>query len=143
MGDCMNNGDIYDLAQRDLENTFARITERVNENNNINKITEAIFEYNELGVKTVNYEKYKSAYDEKQREIEKLHDEMSTMRSFLEKHPNTRKVQHETIDIDNILGALTMALERIYKNQLANSENYNISDLNHFEIFNNPQNYNE
>tara|TARA_Y100000768_G_scaffold307929_2_gene242025 strand:+ start:80 stop:496 length:417 start_codon:yes stop_codon:yes gene_type:complete len=137
MGDCMNNEDIYELAQRDLETTLERIAMKVNENNNINAVTRAMYNYNELGEKCYNFDELKQFYDKKQDEFEQLQKELTTMRSHLEQCEQSQKVHIETIDIDEILEGLSRSLERIYRSKLANSENFVLTDLNDFEIIKN------
>ena len=130
----MNNEDIYELAQRDLERTFENIVAKVNENNEYNTYTRAMYNYNELGEKCENFETYRNEYEKKQHEFERLRNELMVMRSFLEKCEETTKTQNERIDIDELLTNITHSLERIYKSKLANSDNFVLDDLNDFEI---------
>ena len=130
----MNNEDIYELAQRDLERTFENIVTKVNENNEYNTYTRAMYNYNELGEKCENFETYRNEYEKKQHEFERLRNELMVMRSFLEKCEETTKTQNERIDIDELLTNITHSLERIYKSKLANSDNFVLDDLNDFEI---------
>lgn len=134
MGDCMNNEDIYELAQRDLERTFENIVTKVNENNEYNTYTRAMYNYNELGEKCENFETYRNEYEKKQHEFERLRNELMVMRSFLEKCEETTNTHNERIDIDELLTNITHSLERIYKSKLANSDNFVLGDLNDFEI---------
>tara|TARA_Y100000741_G_C18185251_1_gene531061 strand:- start:517 stop:924 length:408 start_codon:yes stop_codon:yes gene_type:complete len=134
MGDCMNNEDIYELAQRDLERTFENIVTKVNENNEYNTYTRAMYNYNELGEKCENFETYRNEYEKKQHEFERLRNELMVMRSFLEKCEETTNTHNERIDIDELLTNITHSLERIYKSKLANSDNFVLDDLNDFEI---------
>ncbi len=130
----MNNDDIYNLAERDLATTLERIVEQVNETNTINKATRSNYDFNELGEKCEHYEKYIALFNEKQREFEQLQQELSEMRSFLNKCPHNIMVQHEQEDIDTILSSLNTSLEEIYKRKTANSDNFNPDDLNDFQI---------
>tara|TARA_B100000780_G_scaffold272085_1_gene233789 strand:- start:488 stop:904 length:417 start_codon:yes stop_codon:yes gene_type:complete len=134
MGIYMNNDDIYNLAERDLATTLERIVEQVNETNTINKATRSNYDFNELGEKCEHYEKYIALFNEKQREFEQLQQELSEMRSFLNKCPHNIMVQHEQEDIDTILSSLNTSLEEIYKRKTANSDNFNPDDLNDFQI---------
>ena len=134
MGDCMNNEDIYELAQRDLETTLERIAMKIGENNVNNTVTRAMYNYNELGEKCDNFDELKQYYDKKQQEFEDLQNELTQMRSYLEKCEQNQKIHIEIVDIDEILAGLTGSLERIYKSKLANSENFVLDDLNDFEI---------
>ncbi len=130
----MNNEDIYELAQRDLERTFENIVTKVNENNEYNTYTRAMYNYNELGEKCENFETYRNEYEKKQHEFERLRNELMVMRSFLEKCEETTNTHNERIDIDELLTNITHSLERIYKSKLANSDNFVLDDLNDFEI---------
>ena len=130
----MNNDDIYELAKRDLETMLESIVEQVNETNTINKATRSKYDFNELGEKCEHYEKYVALFNEKQQEFEQLQQELSEMRSFLDKCPHNRMVQHEQEDIDTILSSLNTSLERIYISERANYDNFNLKNLNDLQI---------
>jgi hypothetical protein len=134
MDGCMNNGDIEELAERDLATMLRRIVEQVNETNTINKATRSKYDFNELGEKCEHYEKYVALFNEKQQEFEQLQHELSEMRSFLDKCPHNRMVQHEQEDIDTILSSLNASRKDTYKRENANSDNYNLNDLNDLQI---------
>ena len=130
----MNNDDIYELAKRDLETMLERIVEQVNETNTINKATRSKYNFNELGEKCEHYEKYVALFKEKQQEFEQLQHELSEMRSFLDKCPHNRMVQHEQEDIDTILSSLNTSIKNIYEREKADNDNYNLNNLNNFQI---------
>ena len=130
----MNNDGIYERAKRDLETMLERIVEQVNETNTINNATRSKYNFNELGEKCEHYEKYVALFKEKQQEFEQLQHELSEMRSFLDKCPHNRMVQHEQEDIDTILSSLNTSIKNIYEREKADNDNYNLNNLNNFQI---------
>jgi hypothetical protein len=134
MGECMNNDDIYELAQRDLETTLEKISKKVTENNENNTITRAMYDYNELGEKCDNFAELEEIHDQTQQNFEGLQKELTSMRSFLDSCEQTHLVHLQKVDADEILNELSNYLAKIYKRKLANSDNFNINDLIDYEI---------
>ena len=47
---------------------------------------------------------------------------------------NYRMVQHEQEDIDTILSSLNTSIKNIYEREKADNDNYNLNNLNNFQI---------